>query len=78
MYREKILILTKITLNCSHLKNSLHKKKSTLHHGFSLYSLYYSKYYIIWFRNQYMIITGCKLIFNNQRTYAKINRHVYG
>ena len=78
MHREKKLILTNITLNCSHLKNLLHKKKGTLHHGFSLYSLCYSKYYIIRFRNQYMIITGCKLIFNNQRTCAKINRHVYG
>ena len=34
MYREKILILTKITLNCSHLKNSLHKKKAPSIMGF--------------------------------------------
>jgi hypothetical protein len=27
MHREKKLILTNITLNCSHLKNLLHKKK---------------------------------------------------
>lgn len=34
MHREKKLILTNITLNCSHLKNSLHKKKAPSIMGF--------------------------------------------